>query len=362
MTATPLSVIGANVWLYGASGLLAGEFARLTEGHPSLRLAGAVSREQGIPLSRWHPHLAKTAALRTLSEEAAVSELTRSLEDERSRTAIVLGLPHGQSARAWHALREKLGDLAERLLVVDLSADFRLSDLEAHRYWYGEDCADPSERERFVYGLPELFREELHGATRIAAPGCFATALQLSAAPAARAGLVRDDQVWVFDAITGSSGSGATPSAGTHHPHRAANLWAYRHEAELQQARARCGVPPKISCLPPSGPSVRGIHLTAHLPLVAGVDLKKVRKAYLEDYATEPFVEVLDEGVPDLRRVVGSNRAALALQERHGNLIVLLTLDNVVKGGAGQALQCLNLMLGLDETTGLPRAGLGVVG
>jgi [amino group carrier protein]-6-phospho-L-2-aminoadipate/5-phospho-L-glutamate reductase len=165
--------------------------------------------------------------------------------------------------------------------------------------------------------------------------------------------------------ITGSSGSGAAPKPGTHHPYRDGNLWVYasdghRHEAELAQALAREGVRARIQFSAASGPFVRGIHLSAWLPLARPLDARAARAIYAEAYANEPFVEVLEEGAPDLRRVVGSNRASLGVYVRDGVLGVHLTLDNLVKGGAGQALQCLNRMLGFPETWGLPRAGLGV--
>jgi N-acetyl-gamma-glutamyl-phosphate reductase len=165
--------------------------------------------------------------------------------------------------------------------------------------------------------------------------------------------------------VTGSSGSGNEPKAGTHHPWRHGNLWAYgleghRHEAELAQALERVGVRAPLHFVPHSGPFARGIHLTACLPLERRLSGEEAQAIYAEAYAEEPFVQVLDEAVPDLRRVSGSNSVALRPFVRGEALHVLCTLDNVVKGGAGQALQCLNLMLGLPETWGLPRSGLGV--
>jgi len=347
------------VFLFGARGMLAGEFLRLMESHPVLELAAAASRETGAEL---HRNLAR--ALTAVEPAAATRELAGVL-GRGQRAAVVLALPHGESARALIALESELGPAAEDLVLVDLAADFRLRDAERYRRTYGHAHPAPGALERFAYGLPELFRSELAGARRVAVPGCFATALQLAVVPAAEARLLDPTRPWILNGITGSSGSGNEPKPGTHHPHRHDNLWAYsvgghRHEAELEQALARLGLEPPLDFIACSGPFARGIHLTASLPLREPIDVREARSVYAERYAGEPFVEVLAEGVPDLRSVVGSNRAALAVSVRGSTLHVLLTLDNLVKGGAGQALQCLNLVLGLPETLGLPRSGLGV--
>ena len=277
----------------------------------------------------------------------------------------MLALPHGESARAWLALREKLGAAAEALFVLDLSADFRLREPALHRATYSHAHPAPAELARFVYGLPELAREPLRGARRVAAPGCFATALQLAVLPAAEARVLVVRRPWVLNGITGSSGSGNEPKPGTHHPHRHGNLWAYsvgghRHEAELNQALAPLGPLPELAFVAHSGPFARGIHLGAVLPLARELDTAEARALFAERYRGEPFVEVLPEGTPDLRSVTGSNRVSIGVAVRGSVLHVLLTLDNLVKGGAGQGMQCLNLMLGFAETAGLPRVGLGV--
>ena len=353
-----------RLFLYGARGMLGGELARLVEGHPALRLEASVSRGGG---ASGHRQLAGATAL--VTPEQALESLAASIR-AGERTALALALPHGRAAATWAGIAAELGELAESVAVVDLSADFRLADAELYSRVYGAEHPAPVELARFVYGLPELNRARLRaafesGPARVAAPGCFATALQLATVPAAAAELVRDDAPWILHGITGSSGSGIDPKAGTHHPHRHGNLWAYglgghRHEAELAQALEPLGMAPPVAFVPHSGPFARGIHLTAALPLAAGVDDAAARAVFAEAYAGESFVEVLEEGVPDLRMVVGSNRAALATSVRGELLHVLVTIDNLIKGGSGQALQCLNLALGLDETAGLPRLGLGV--
>ena len=357
MRPLPLTVVGAG-------GLLAGEALRLAAGHPYLELQQVVTRTPGTPLVELQPQLAARtcAGLTTVDLATATGTLHATLEDPDARAVVLLGLPHAETARTWRALREELGARAARVVVLDLSADYRLADPDVYARWYGAH-EDPSELASFRYGLPELAGESLQGATRIAAPGCFATALQLACVPAARSGLLDVDAVWSLQAVTGSSGSGVKPRVGTHHPFRASNLLAYglgghRHEAELEQA---LDASPRLAFVPHSGPFVRGIHLTAVLPTAGPPDADATRALYAETFAEHPFVEVLDgDAVPELRRVVGSNRAQLAVHAKAGALVVLVALDNVVKGGAGQALQALNLSQGWPETSGLPIDALGV--
>lgn len=368
--AAPPATPPVPLFLFGARGMLAGELLRLLELHPGLALAGAASRTPA-ELAAAHPHLAGPAAeggadafgARALASAAAESALAAALE--RGPAVAVLALPHGESSAAWSRLRASLGARAERLWLVDLAADHRLREPARYAAAYGHAHPDPGALGAFVYGLPELGREALRTARRVAAPGCFATALQLATLPAARSGLLDPSRAWIYAGVTGSSGSGNEPKAGTHHPWRHGNLWAYslgghRHEAELAQSLAAHSIAAPLHFVPHSGPFARGIHLTACLPLARALSSDAARTLYAEAFAGEPFVQVLASGAPDLRRVVGSNSAALGVSVRGDVLDVLCTLDNLVKGGAGQALQCLNLMLGFPETWGLPRSGLGV--
>jgi N-acetyl-gamma-glutamyl-phosphate reductase len=347
------------VFLHGASGMLGGELIRLLEGHPVLKLEAAVSRDPGADV---HPNCPDLGALVSADE---AQESLAALSANGEPACVVLGLPHGESAAAWTRLKDTLGPALENVTVVDLAADFRLRDPARYAAAYGRAHPCPDELDAFAYGLPELFRAQLQGARRIAAPGCFATALQLATWPAASAGLLDTSSPWFLSGVTGSSGSGATPKPTTHHPHRHGNLWAYalgghRHEAELAQTLAAFGAEPPLHFVAHSGPFARGIHLTAALPLARPLETAEAHDVYARAYAGEPFAQVLADGVPDLRSVVGSNRAALAVSVRGSVLNVVLTLDNLIKGGAGQALQCLNVALGLPETYGLPRSGLGV--
>ncbi len=350
-----------GVWLFGARGLLAGELLRLLELHPRLSLEGAVSRS-AQPLSQAHPHWLGDKLTQT--SEEAVDQIAKRLAT-KDKAAVFLALPHGDSAAVVAALHQRLGKDFERLALVDLAADFRLADPALYRSAYGHEHPAPAELAGFAYGLPELNRAAIQKHGRAAAAGCFATALQLASAPAARAGLLDAKLPWHFFGVTGSSGSGAEPKPGTHHPHRHGNLWAYsleghRHQAELVQCLRPLGMEPPIVFLPHSGPFARGIHLTAALPLARAATTQSALEIYSQAYAGEAFVEVLEGRVPDLRSVAASNRASIGVHVRGSVLCVLVTLDNVVKGGAGQALQCMNVILGFPETWGLPRFGLGV--
>ncbi len=359
------AAVPAAFWIWGAGGVLAGEFLRLALAHPGLSLAGLVTRAGGERLADLHPHLAAHAAS-TVNADEAVRALEDALAAEDARAVVVLALPHGQAASTWADLQARLGARAERVHVVDLSADHRLRDSEDYPRWYGAAHPNAAELERFVYGLPELATSGAGGGqagARIAAPGCFATALQLACVPAARAELLAFERPWIFHGVTGSSGSGKQPTTTTHHPFRDGNLWAYalaghRHEAELFQALpAR---PREVLFAPHSGPFVRGIHLTAYLPLARSLETDEAVALFEESYGGRPFVEVLTKGAPELRRVVGSNTVAMSVRVRGELLVVSLVLDNLLKGGSGQALQALNPALGWPETTGLDRLAWGL--
>jgi N-acetyl-gamma-glutamyl-phosphate reductase common form len=346
------------LFVWGATGMLGGELLRLLEQHPAF-VPTAVSRKANA-LGETQPHVRSAVALASVDEaEAALAAAL-----ERGPAAIALSLPHGESGELFARLRKQLGAKLDELVLVDLAADFRLADPELYRATYGHAHPCPAELASFAYGLPEFHRARIARSRRAAAAGCFATAMQLSVVPAARAGILDASAPWILCGVTGSSGSGAEPKPGTHHPYRHANLWAYsldghRHEAELAQALRPASA--KLHFVAHSGPFARGIHLTCALPLAQRLSTSDARALYARCFADEPFVEVVESGVPDVRRVAGSNRAALGVHVRGDVLTVLCAIDNLVKGGAGQALQCLNLMFGFPETWGLPRSGLGVV-
>ena len=355
-----------KVFLAGASGLLAGEFLRLLGGHTDLQLAGAYTRSGGQDLCKLHPHLVFDSGTPvTVEFKCLADDLARALEahpeDAPSKVVLLLGLPHGQSAPWWAANRDRFEDHADVLVVIDLSADFRLQDAATYQETYGLAHACPDELGHWAYGLPELHTLP-PGCKRVAVPGCFATAMQLAVLPAARAGLLDSSKSWIIQGVTGSSGSGAHASQGTHHPHRHGNFKAYglgghRHEAELIAPRNFVNAP-DVDFTPHSGSFSRGIFLHAILPLNANGDADSIRNQYAQHYKVQPFVAV-QEATPELRQVAASNRALIGISTRGSNLHAICVIDNTLKGGAGQAMQCLNLVLGLPQETALPLSGLG---
>ncbi len=344
-----------KVAVIGAAGYAGGELLRLLCQHPDVGDWIATSRSQaGKPVADVHP------ALRALSDRTF--EAVEPAEAARWADVVFLALEHGESSRVAAGL---FGQRAE--LVVDLAADFRVRDLALYERFYGAHPA-PELVERFRYGLADVEGERLRGAGAIAAPGCFATAAQLALYPLARVGGVRPS----LFAVTGSSGAGQGPKPTTHHPARAHNLFAYsvlshRHEAEvLQSWRAWTGAPgAEARLMTHSGPFVRGIHLTLHAWVPpgaweAGADpAAAVQALYREAYRGRPFVRVLAQP-PELTHVVGTNEAQLfATASPDGREVqVMLVLDNLVKGAGGQAVQAMNLALGLPEVRGLVGGGI----
>jgi N-acetyl-gamma-glutamyl-phosphate/LysW-gamma-L-alpha-aminoadipyl-6-phosphate reductase len=268
----------------------------------------------------------------------------------------MMALPHGESQRVLAAI-----EVAGPRLVVDTAADFRLDDRRRAEAVYGPH-ARAEALGSFACGLADVEGSTLKGARRIAVPGCFATAALLALYPLAPyLGVAADPVCW---AATGSSGSGAAAKPTTHHPHRANNLYAYaltghRHEAELEERlQAWCGPKaPRCSLLTHSAPMVRGIHATLRVRL--GEPLEDALDTVREAYRGRPFVRVLDRP-PEVAAVVGTNHAHLGVAVRDGGreVVVLSVIDNLVKGAAGQAVQAMNLALGLPETVGLEFPGL----
>jgi N-acetyl-gamma-glutamyl-phosphate reductase len=332
---------GTSNWaIVGAAGYTAGELCRLLLQHPHARVTRAVSSSSaGKRVGDVHPNLRGLCDL----------PLSGELGDPSQLDGVFLCLPHGESMGRVPALLSA----GPGLRIIDLSADFRLKDASLYPRWYGREHAAPELLESFVYGLPELHRDELRGAARVANPGCFATAVTLALLP--MAGQV--DQAAVT-AVTGSSGSGARPSERTHHPTRAATMRAYRvlghqHTPEILQA---LGDRADLSFVPVSGPFVRGIYATCLLALPAGLDRDRVVERYRAFYAAAPFVRLLD-APPDLQVVTGSNFCDLHVVVEGDRMVVVAAIDNLVKGAAGQAVQNLNLAMGWDEDAGLRLPG-----
>ena len=346
-----------KVAVIGGAGYVAGELLRLLLQHPEVTECVATSRSQaGRAIGEVHPALAGVTGARFAGSTAG--------ETARGRDVVFLSLEHGESSKV-------AGEVfaAGPGLVIDLAADFRVQDLRLYQQHYGNHPA-PDLVSRFRYGLADIAGSKLAGATAIAAPGCFATAAQLALYPLARAGL---DVTPSLFAVTGSSGAGGRPKETTHHPTRAHNLFAYsvlghRHEAEvLQSWREWVGRPDATARLMAhSGPFVRGIYLTLHAYLrgirVAPVSLRDRRgNGFRDAYAGRPFVRVLD-APPELTHAVGTNYALIhATESADGREVqVSVAIDNLVKGAGGQAIQAMNLALGIrTECSGAHRTAQG---
>jgi LysW-gamma-L-alpha-aminoadipyl-6-phosphate/LysW-L-glutamyl-5-phosphate reductase len=342
-----------KVAVIGGSGYVAGELLRLLLQHPEVTECVATSRSHaGDPIAAVHPALTPLTAARF---EGGTPE-----DVSHGRDVVFLCLEHGESSR----IARSVFDAAPGL-IVDLAADFRVRDLRSYEQHYGNHPAQDLVP-RFRYGLADVEGAKLKGARAIASPGCFATAAQLALYPLAQPGLTIQPSLF---AVTGSSGSGGRPKQTTHHPTRANNLFAYsalshRHEAEVLQGwRSWSGrTDATARLMAHSGPFVRGIYLTLHafLPAgVAGLVDGQVATWCREAYARRPFVRLSDTP-PELTHAVGTNYALMhATQSPDGREIqVSVAIDNLLKGAGGQAIQAMNLALGGDECAGLTATGI----
>jgi LysW-gamma-L-alpha-aminoadipyl-6-phosphate/LysW-L-glutamyl-5-phosphate reductase len=339
-----------RVSIVGASGYVGGELLRLLLWHPHVVLAQATSaRNAGRYIHQLHPNLRGRTALQFVHPERL-----------EPCNLLFLALPHGEAARAI----ERYAGLAPRL--VDCSADFRLRDPAAYRRWYGELHPAPEWLDRFVYGLPELRREALAGASYASGVGCNATATTLALLPLVRAGLVDVTRPVIVEVKVGSSEGGATASESSHHPERAGVVRSFapvghRHTAEVEQATGLANVHLSIT----SVELVRGALATAHVFAARPVAEKELWAAYRAFAREQPFVRIVRErqGIhrfPEPKVLAGSNYAdvGFALDEATGRIVSICAIDNLVKGAAGSAVQCMNLMCGFDETAGLEFPGL----
>ncbi len=338
----------------GGSGYGGAEMIRRLLLHPEVELVRVASVDHvGEPLSAAHPSLEGRTGLvfQDLAPRAAAEGMD----------VVLLGLPHRVTA-------EKVPEIAAlpEVRVVDMSGDFRLRSAESYERWYGQKHPHPERLADFVYGLPELNRERIRSARLVASPGCFATAVELGLLPLARAGLL--EGVVHVQGITGSSGSGVAPQATTHHPVRAGNLRAYRplwhpHVPEIAEALAAAGARDlALRFVPVSAPLVRGILATSFVELPEEWTEERLARLYREAYAEEPFVRVPRGRLPEVAAVSGSNFAEVGVAagpafRGRRTATVISALDNLVKGGAGQAVENMNLMLGLEETLALEDPG-----
>ncbi|QIK66573.1 N-acetyl-gamma-glutamyl-phosphate reductase [Nocardioides sp. HDW12B] len=341
-----------RVAVAGASGYAGGELLRLLLSHPEVEIGALTAGSNaGATLGSLQPHLLPLADRVLGATDAATLA---------GHDVVFLALPHGQSA----ALAAELGDDA---LVVDCGADFRLTDADVWQRFYGGEHAGS-----WPYGLPELGdqRAALEGARRVAVPGCYPTVSTLALAPAVAAGLVDASDVVVV-AASGTSGAGKALKANLLGSEVMGNVSAYgvggvhRHTPEIvQNLRSLTDADVRVSFTPVLVPTSRGILATCSAPVAPGTTTASLRSAYVAAYEKEPFVHLLPEGTwPQTQAVLGSNAVHLQVTVDeaagpHGRAVVVGAVDNLAKGTAGAAVQCMNLALGLPETAGLSSVGM----
>lgn len=345
-----------RVGVVGASGYTGGELLRILVRHPEVEVKIATSREYADEyVFRVHPNLRGLTDLKF-----APLDLKRIANE---CDIVFTSTPHGASAKITPQLLE-VG-----VKVIDLSADFRLKDPKKYEEWYGWKHPKPELLQEAALGLPELHREEVKKARLIACPGCMSTAAILALAPLVKAELIELNRI-VVDAKIGSSGGGAKPSPATHHAERFGVIRPYapaghRHCAEIEQEIGLiAGRDVKVAMSAHAVNIVRGILVTAHTFAVRKVSQSELWKAYRGMYGEEPFVRIVKDRkglyrLPDPKVVVGTNfcDVGFELDERLNRIIALSAVDNMVKGASGQAVQCLNITLGIDERTALDLPG-----
>ncbi|MEZ5379750.1 MAG: N-acetyl-gamma-glutamyl-phosphate reductase [Acidimicrobiales bacterium] len=345
--ATPTYAVG----IIGASGYTGAETLRLLAQHPQLELKVATGDSMaGSRIADLYPSLAAAYGNRTFD--------TFSEEGLDGLDLVFCGLPHGVSMGVVPGVRGRVGH------IVDLGSDFRLHDPALYPEWYGAEHTAPALLDDFVYGLPELFREQLRGAELIAATGCNAATAVFALAPMLEAGLV-EGQGLIVDLVTGVSGAGRPPKPNTTFctvdedvtPY---GLLTHRHTPEIEQAlRDRTGVDNTVLFTPHLAPMNRGIIATCYGRPTQPTTTDEALAALREFYADEPFM-VVDERPPSTKSTLGSNTVHLTarVDQRTGLVMTIAALDNLMKGASGMAVQNANLALGLEETAGLPIVGV----
>ena len=342
--------------IIGGSGYGGAEMARRLLMHPDVELVRVASIDHvGEALGAVHPNLEGATDL--------VFENLSPTEAARGCDVALLALPHKVTAAKVPEL------IAAGVKIIDMSGDFRLRDAAVYEKHYGAKHPHPElmTNNTFVYGLPELNRATIKQAKYVASPGCFATTIELALLPLARAGMI-DNTVVHVQGITGSSGSGIAPQAGTHHPSRAGNLKTYKplehqHVPEITQTLADSGAKNvELRFVPVSAPLTRGIFVTCFLELPDSIDKNKLAGLFDEMYAREPFVRRPKARMPEVVAVAGSNYAEVGFSvgpATNGKRTVTLfsATDNLIKGGAGQAIQNMNIILGCDEKASLEDVG-----
>jgi len=340
-----------KVAVLGGSGYAGGELLRLLLAHPTCEIQAVTSRQYaGEPLYRVHPNLRGVSMLKFQKPSPDVVS---------NCDLVFLALPHGKSVNI-------VPDLLSRgMKVIDLTADFRLKKPADYKEYYGWEHEHPELLKEAVYGMPELHRNEIENSRLIAVPGCMATATILGVAPLIANGLVDPGRI-VVDAKIGSSGAGVTPTIATHHSERSGGVRPYkvtghRHVAEIEQElNALASKEVNVAFTPHAVDMVRGILATTHLFMKQNLTDKDVWKSYRSRYGEEPFIRMVSDkkglyGLPNPKVIVGTNYCDIGFEiDTHSNRIVVFTaIDNLTKGAAGQAVQCFNILHGLDEHTSL---------
>jgi N-acetyl-gamma-glutamyl-phosphate/LysW-gamma-L-alpha-aminoadipyl-6-phosphate reductase len=336
--------------IIGGSGYAGGEVLRLLLDHPGVEVKQVTSESHlGEFVYQQHPNLRKRTALKFTSREVL-----------EACDVLFLALPHGESQKAI----DHYAAMAPR--IIDLAGDFRLKDPAVYKKYYGETHTAPAWLAKFVYGLPELHREEMKTAYHISGVGCNATAANLALLPALKAGLLDLAKPVIVDIKVGSSEAGQSPNPGSHHPERSSvvrtfSAYGHRHTPEVIQELGLNDVHLTMT----SVDLVRGALAAAHAFAKPGVTEKEFWRAYREWSAAEPFVRVVKDKrgiyrVPEPKILAGTNYADVGfeLDPESGRVVLMAAIDNLMKGAAGSAVQAMNIMLGLEETAGLEFAGL----
>jgi N-acetyl-gamma-glutamyl-phosphate reductase len=334
-----------RIGIIGASGYTGAELLRLCATHPDFEVAFATGDTQaGTPVAELYPSLA--AVYRDLVFAQWDPTLAADVD------LVFLGLPHGASQSVVPALIDR------QVQIVDLAADFRLTDASLYPQWYGSAHTAPDLLDRFAYGLPELYRAEIAGADAVAVPGCYPTAANLALVPFVHSGLVEPNGI-IVDAASGVSGAGRPPKPNTtfctvDEDFTAYGLLDHRHTPEMEQVLGAT-----VLFTPHLAPMNRGILATCYARPTGELTSDDALEVLHDRYDGEPFV-VVTRGSPSTKATLGANTVQVTarVDPRTGWLVSIAAIDNLVKGASGQAVQCANLMRGLDETIGLPLVAL----
>jgi [amino group carrier protein]-6-phospho-L-2-aminoadipate/5-phospho-L-glutamate reductase len=343
-----------DVAVIGGSGYAGGELVRLLLSHPGVNLRQVTAeRNAGKFVFFVHPNLRKRTQLKFSSVERL-----------EACDVIFVALPHGVSMGKMASLRT-LGPV-----IIDLSADFRLNDPTGYPKWYDHAHASPEMLPDFVYGIPELHREEIRESNLISSAGCMATTAILGLYPLFRAGVVDLTRPTVIEAKTGSSGSGGGPGLASHHPERSGVIRSFkptghRHSAEIIQELTFDGAEPEIAFSATSIEAVRGILATSHVYMKEPLTDRELWSIYRTAYKDEPFLRIVKESsgihrYPEPKILSGSNYCDVGFERDPGSnrVVVMAALDNLMKGAAGQAVQAFNVRCGFEETCAIDFAGL----